>query len=147
MNDKLIIMLERKLNNELSAEEEIEFAGLLEENEDLQNEYNEQKKVKEVLKKMTLTNPSKEMWDRYWMNVYNRIERKFAWLVILIGSTMLLGFAALQVIEKLFADTQTPAIIKYGMFILVFGFLILIFSVIREKFSASKKDKYKEIQR
>ena len=147
MNEKLIILLERRLNNELSPEEEKEFNKLLEENEDLRNEYNEQKRIKEVLKKMTLTNPSKEMWDSYWMNVYNRIERKIAWFIILIGSTMLLGFAALQAVEKLFADTQAPIIVKYGIFILLFRFLILFFSVIREKFTALKKDKYKEIQR
>lgn len=147
MNEKLIILLERKLSNELSVEEEKEFSKYMEENDEFKNEYNEQMRIKEVLRKMTLTNPSKEIWDSYWMNVYNRLERKFAWFVILIGSTMLLGFATLQAVEKLIVDTKTPFIVKYGIFILVFGVLLLLFSVIREKFSASKTDKYKEIQR
>ena len=147
MNEKFIKLLERQLNNENSREESTEFFNMIDNDETLKNEYEEQKRIKEVLSKMNLSNPSKEIWDHYWMNIYNRIERKLAWILVIIGSTIMLGFVALQVVEQLFADNKAPILVKYGIFIFIFGLLVLLFSVIREKFASAKEDKYKEIQR
>lgn len=96
---------------------------------------------------MKLKNPSREVWDGYWMGVYNRIERGIAWVVISVGALIFFGYASYEMVNAFINDTQTPPFAKFGITLLVFGTLILIFSIFREKIFTSKKDKYKEIQR
>ncbi len=147
MNERFIYLLEKYFENGLSAEEESEFNSLLNSSKILKGEFEEQKKVKEVLNKMQLKNPSKEFWDGYWMNIYNRFERGAAWIAITIGAIIFFGFAAYEAVKSFIIDTQTPGLLKFGIGIMIFGLLVLVFSIIREKFSVYKKDKYKEIQR
>ncbi len=142
-----ILLVEKFLSNEISQEELSELNSLLESDEELKADFEEQKKIKEVLNKMELRNPSQEVWDSYWLNVYNRIERGVAWILISVASIILLSYAAIDAIDELLADTQTPAVIKYSIFALILGGVILFVSLIREKLFVRKKDKYKEIQR
>ncbi len=147
MHDKFILLLQKYLDNELTENEKKEFDELINTNEEFRKEFEEQKKVKEVLTKMKLKNPSKEFWDAYWTGLYNKIERGIAWIAISIGAIILIAYASIQAVKVFFGDMETPLIVKIGTVALVFGFLVLLFSVIREKFFVSKHDKYKEIQR
>lgn len=147
MDEKFITLQERYFEDELNAEEKTEFNNMLEANHDLKREFEEQKKIKEVLRKMKLKNPSREVWDGYWMGIYNRIERGIAWVVISIGALIFFGYASYEMVSAFINDTQTPPLAKFGIMLLVFGVLILIFSIIREKMFTSKRDKYKEVQR
>ena len=147
MEEKHVILIEKYLDNLLTEKEVKEFNELLIGDIDFKNLYNEQKRVREVLKAMELKRPGKEIWDDYWENTYNRLERGLGWLAVFLGSLILIGFASIKFVESLYVDTQTPLIIKIGVVSLVFGFLVLLFSVIRERFFTSNKDKYKEIRR
>ena len=147
MNEKFLILQEKYFDDELSADEKSEFNKMLETNADLKMEFEEQKRIKEVLRKMRLKNPSREVWDSYWMGIYNRIERGIAWVVISIGALIFFGYASYEMVNAFINDTQTPPLAKFGITLLIFGALILIFSIIREKIFTSKRDKYKEVQR
>ncbi len=147
MNERLIILQEKYFDDNLNAEESAEFKNMLESNAELKKEFEEQRRIKEVLRKMKLKNPSREVWDSYWMGIYNRIERGIAWVVISIGALIFFGYASFEVVNAFVNDTQTPPLAKLGITLLIFGALILIFSLIREKIFTSKIDKYKEVQR
>jgi hypothetical protein len=147
MNERFIILLEKHFENELTDLESQEFETLINSNAELKNEFEEQKRIKEVLRKMKLKNPSREEWDSYWMGVYNRIERGLAWIVISIGALIFFGYASYEVVNAFINDTNTPPLAKLGITLLIFGALILIFSLLREKIFTSKRDKYKEVQR
>ena len=147
MNERFIILMEKYFENELSEKEKAEFDSLLLNNLECRKEFEEQKRIKEVLNKMKLKNPSKEFWDGYWTNLYNKLERGIAWVAISIGALILIAYGSIQAVNQFFADKQTPLIVQIGTVALVFGFVVLIFSVIREKYFISKQDKYKEIQR
>ncbi len=146
MNERFIYLIEKYFDNELSIDEKTELNSLIQ-NEDLKNEFEEQKRVKEVLGKMKLKNPSVEVWDKYWVGVYNKLERGIAWLAVSVGFLILIIYGSIEVVEKFLAHTQTPGIIKFGISVLVIGGLILLFSVLREKFFTHTRDKYKEVQR
>ena len=62
MNERFIYLIEKCFDNELNVDEKTEL-NLLLQNKDLKNEFEEQKRVKEVLNKMKLKNPSVEVWD------------------------------------------------------------------------------------
>ena len=147
MNKRFIILLEKHFENNLTDLESQEFETLINSTTELKHEFEEQKKIKEVLKKMTLKNPSKEKWDGYWLGIYNRIERGIAWIAISIGAIIFFGYASIEAVNSFINDTQFPPIVKVGISILVFGALVLIFALLREKFFISKHDKYKEVQR
>jgi hypothetical protein len=147
MNEKFFYLLERYLRNELTAAEQSELDDIIRLNPELQSEINEQKKIKEVIKKMQLKNPPGEFWDKYWLGTYNRAERKLAWLLVIIGAVIVFTFAAIEAVDQFLKDMQTPLVVKIGIAVLTSGIVILLVSVIREKFSTYRKDQYKEIQR
>jgi hypothetical protein len=139
--------MEKYFDDELSTEEKTEFENLLENNSRLKEEFIEQKRIKEVLKKMKLKNPSKEVWDSYWMGIYNKIERGIAWVAVSIGALIFFGYVAYESVQAFISDTETPPLVKFGIGAFVFGILILLFSIVREKIFTVKRDNYKEIQR
>ncbi|MBT8381696.1 MAG: hypothetical protein KJO59_05010 [Ignavibacteria bacterium] len=147
MNDRFIILQEKYFDGMLTTEEKIEFDNLLKTNAEIKTEFEEQNRIKEVLRKMKLKNPSREVWDSYWMGIYNRIERGIAWVVISVGALIFFGYASYEAVNAFINDTQAPPLAKFGITLLIFGALILIFSIIREKIFTSKRDKYKEVQR
>ena len=79
-----IILIEKYFANSLTANEQLEFEKLLLTDLNFKNEFEEQLKIKEVLNQMKLKNPEKEIWDKYWLNTYNLLERRVAWLFVLI---------------------------------------------------------------
>lgn len=147
INEKFLILMEKYLENEINDSEKEELEKFLKEHPEFKTDLEEQKRIKEVLSKMNLKNPSEEIWDSYWENIYNKYERSFAWLFIFIGGIILIGYGSLEFAEAFLKDTETPPVIKYSTAALVFGFAVLLFSVIREKLFTRKHDKYKEIQR
>lgn len=147
MNERFIILLEKYLDKNIENQEEAELLNIISKDPLLKKELEEQKRVKEVLKKMSIKNPSKETWDSYWNGVYNHLERGVAWIAILIGAALLFGYAGLEAVDQFFNNSEAPLIIKIGTVALVLGITVLLFSVVREKYFTFKHDKYKEIQR
>ena len=147
MDEKFLILMEKYFEKEITPTEEKELFNLLNSSDKFKAEFEEQKKVKEVIAKMKLKDPSDKLWDGYWEGTYNRLERGIAWLAVFVGALFLIGFASVEFVNQFYADNNTPTIIKIGTVSLVFGLLVLLFSVIREKLFTYKNDKYKEIQR
>lgn len=147
MKERFIYLTERYFDKEITENENRELQSLLNSDDGLMQEFNEQKRIKEVLNKMKLKNPSKEFWDGYWESIYNKIERSIAWIFISIGAILVLTYASFEAVENFLVDTQTPEIVKYGIAGLFIGGIILLVSVIREKIFSMKKDKYKDIVR
>lgn len=121
--------------------------NLLTKDSQLKEEYEEQKRIKEVLSNMSLKNPSNEVWDNYWKNYHNKVERSIAWIFISIGVMVLFAFGVVEAVDNFFEDTNSPPIINFAVSVTVIGGVILIISVFREKFFVYRRDKYKEIQR
>jgi hypothetical protein len=147
IEERFTYLVEMYFENSLSAEEKNELDSLLLDNKDLKEEFEEQKRMKEVLNNMKLKSPGKELWDGYWESTYNRLERGLGWLAVFIGSLILIAYASIEMVEKFYSNTTTPIVIKIGIVAVLFGVLVLLFSVIREKFFTFKNDKYKEIKR
>lgn len=147
MEEKFFELVEKHLNNEISPGERNELNNIIEKNPTLKSELEEQVRIKEVLKKMTFKNPAKEVWDNYWLGIYNKIERGFAWIAVSVGALILIIYGAIEAVNAFMKDMQTPGIIKFGTAAVVVGILVLLFSVLREKIYTHKKDKYREVQR
>jgi hypothetical protein len=147
IEERFFKLAEKYLADELTADEKNELNSLLQKEPKLKVELEEQKKIKEVLNKMKLKNPAKEVWDGYWLGIYNKLERGIAWIAVSVGFIIVAVYGVIRAVENFFGDTQTPGIIKFGIAVLVIGIVILLFSVLREKIFTYRKDKYKEVQR
>lgn len=147
MNEREIYLMEMALDGELSPDEKKEFEKMINENSSIKNEFEEQKKIKGVLMKMSLKNPGKEFWDGYWLSIYNKIERGIAWILISISAIVIAVYGIIEAIQNLLSETNIPIFLKISIIVFVIGIAILIFSLLREKIATNKVDKYKEIQR
>lgn len=140
-------LLMRAVDGELSEEDQAEFDRLILSSPEFANEWQYYQKLKEVTQSMKLKSPPAEVWDRYWVHIYNRIERGIGWITFSIGSIILITYGLFKAVESVLADTQLAGIVKIGIFAVIAGLVILLVSVAREKLFVRKTDPYKEIQR
>ncbi len=135
------------LDGELSSVERTELEGMLSADESLRKEWERLKTVKEVTKTMTFREPPEEVWETYWVSIYNRAERSVGWLFVSLGAIVLFGWAGWHALDAILADAAIPPLIKIAIFVGALGGGILFFSVVREKWFARKSDAYKEVLR
>ncbi len=135
------------LDDELSSVERAELEKLLSADEGLRKEWERLKTVKEVTATMTFREPPEEVWETYWVTVYNRAERSLAWLFLSLGLTVLFAWAGWHAVDAILTDSQIPLLIKIAIFAAVLGGGVLFFSVVREKWFVRKHDAYKEVLR
>ncbi len=112
-----------------------------------QKEHEEMGKLEEVMKKMQLRKPHKEMWEVYWTSIYNRLERRIGWIFLSIGAMILLFFGGYKAVEGIIQDTSTPLLLKIGILTLLGGVVILLVSLLREQIFVYKRERYKEVEK
>ena len=92
--------------------------------------------------------PSDAELDRYWSNVYNRLERGLGWILFSLGAILLLCWGAFAAIEEMIQDPNVSMVIKIGVVALVAGLVVLFVSIARERLTMRKTDKYsREVER
>ena len=131
----------------LSEEEKKELGELTSKDNKVENELKEMDKLKEVIDMLEPVNPEKE-WEEYWSSLYNRLERGIGWIVFSIGAILTFTFFGLQLIKELIKDSRIALYAKIGLVALIVGLAILFVSVLRERITLSRTDKYsKEVKR
>ena len=87
--------------------------------------------------------------DGFWFATYNRIERKVAWALIIVGSSIILVYAlyelgksAYALLQDFFAKPSWELFLSLAGILVAFGLLILFVSVIREKLYVRRHDPY-----
>jgi hypothetical protein len=135
------------LDGELSADERRELDGVFDDHPEIRHEFAVLRRVKEVTGSMAYKEPPEEIWDRYWLSVFNRVERGIGWILISTGAVVLLAWGAWRWLEALWGDAGLPLFAKLAIMAVSVGLLVLCVSVIREKLFAYRRDPYKEIER
>jgi len=135
------------LDGELSASDHTELERLLDGDPALAAEWRQLKRVREVTKTMSMSEPSQEIWEGYWMGVYRRLERGIAWILVSIGAIVLLSWWAWEGLENLWRDQNLPILVRAGALAVIAGLVILLVSVVREKLVLRKTDPYKDVVR
>ena len=103
-------------------------------------------RLEEVLSHMRLKKPPRELWKTYWSSVYNKIERRFAWIIISIGAMVVLGFGIYELLEEFFKNPENSLVLKLGVSGLIIGGIILLVSILREQLFFRKNERYKEVE-
>ncbi len=135
------------LDQELSAEESTLIKQKIATDLQYQKCYNQLRKLKEVTGAMKFKILPDMYWDEYWQQVYNRLERGISWILISLGAIIVMTFALWTAATELLADQAIHPILKFGIFILIIGGVVLFVSILREKLMVRRVDKYKEVER
>jgi len=135
------------LDGELDDAEREDLDRRMAEDPELREEWDRMSAVKEATGRLRLRTPPDEVWDDYWQSVYNRAERGFAWIVVSVSAAVLLGWGAWRALEALLADRDVPIVLKVAVFGVVLGGIVLLVSVVREKWFTGRRDPYRGVQR
>ena len=132
-------------DNHLSEDQKRKIEEHVEQCEECRRELEEMGKFEEVMQKMELKQPPKEMWQVYWTSVYNRLERKIGWILLSIGAIIMLFFGGYKAVEGIIEDPTIPFVVKAGILAALGGLVILLVSVGRERIFVRKRERYKEV--
>ena len=130
--------LMRYIDGEMNAGEREDFRKHLETCESCRTMLEEMSALKEVTDTMKIAELPEAVWERYWNSIYNRVERSVAWFLFIIGTIILSGHSIYRVIT----DPGLHTIVGLGIVLTLVGFAILFLSVLREKITVNKEDRY-----
>ena len=131
------------LDNELIPEEIQELNTHLKRCSSCRKEFDEMKEISGKLTLPSFKEPEDEVLDKLWKSPYTRFTHNAGIFMVLTGYLCLFGYAFYEFI----INKKEAALPKVAMTALIIGFLILLFSVIRERMKTYKKDIYKEVNR
>jgi len=138
MSDEMRILLMGYLDGELDDEQRERVEQALASDPALAREYREMQQLQDLTAQLATDERTDAELEQFWGGVYNRLERRTAWLLMVAGVLMLVVVAA----WFFFADPGTPMPIKIGVAVAGVGALILLWSVWRERCRALPHDRY-----
>lgn len=135
------------LDQELTPEEQTRLGGHLSHCSECREELLHLKEVKGMVESMKEESFPDGFWDRYWLGIYNRLERGVAWVLVSAGAALLLAFGVFHFVQEVLLDPTVPWIARLGSGLLAAGLAVLLGSLIRERIHSWRRDPYKEVQR
>jgi predicted anti-sigma-YlaC factor YlaD len=135
------------LDQELTESDLLRVEQHLQECSDCPHELSGFRKLKEITQNMRLVMPDEKVWEAYWSNIYNRLERQIGWILVSIGSILLGAYLLYKVAVEAFLDASLPLIVRIGVIALLVGLCTLLVSVLRERIFLARRDKYERIKR
>ena len=140
-------LLMKAIDGELNSEEEKEFKHFTISFEECKKEWQELSKLSTLTGGIHMKLPEPEKWEQYWAHIYNRLERRIGWILFSIGLIILMATGGFYAIHGFLSNPLVPLPEKIGLAAFFLGSIVLIVSVIREKLTLRKSDKYKDIVR
>ena len=132
------INLMRFIDGEMDDHERAEFEAHIEGCETCRGLLRDFSMMKEVTGNMRVADLPEKVWEKYWTGVYNKLERSVAWFFFVIGSLILTLYGVYEAVTEPGMDS----IVRLGLILLLVGFAILLMSVVREKLTVNKSDRY-----
>lgn len=136
------------IDGELSDAQRRELESHLRDCEACARELGEFVAIKENLTMIKFKDPSDAELERYWGRVYNRLERGVGWILFSLGAIVVLSWGAFELLEEIVQDPNVSLVLKVGVVALVVGVVVLFVSLVRERLTVRKTDKYsREVER
>ena len=138
------ILLMGYLDGELSDADRARVEEALEKEPDLRRELEEMRRLKEITTGLGIDDKTDTELEAFWGGVYNQLERKTGWMLLLAGFLGLVAIGA----QLFFTSPDTHWMIKAGAGCCAAGSVLLIFSCWRERRRVLPHDRYhKEVHR
>jgi len=141
------LLMMRELDGEASPADKARLAEHLRSCAGCAGEYKRFGKVAALTAEVSMREVSNEEWDLYWRSVYNRLERGVAWILVSIGAVVALTYAGFSLVMYFVRNEEMALWAKAGVLVLALGVAWLFVSVVREKLTLRKTDKYRGVRR
>lgn len=141
------LLMMAALDDEIDEAGRRELDAALESNPEAAAEWQRFNHLQEVTRMTQIAQPPDAAFAGYWQDVYNRLERGTAWILISFGALIVGAWGLWHAVQDILADTTTPMPVKIGLFALLFGGLVLALSVAREKLTLRRTDPFKEVEK
>jgi len=133
----------RYLDGEMLPQERLEFEKHLEQCEACRRSFESFRELQSLTRRVKMKDQTDEFWDNYRKSLYRRLERKTAWVFIVVGAVMLVGYELYRAIVSFGKVTFEKA----ALVVFAVGALLLLVSVVRERIYQYRGDKYSKIDR
>jgi len=132
------------LDGELTADDRGRLEGHLASCGVCREEFGRMKRLVEATSGLRVDEPPEEVWETFMDGVYNRMERQTGWIVFIVGAAALAVFG----IYLFLVEPWGSALVKLLIATPVVGLAVVFISVLRERLSVAKTDRYsKEVER
>jgi len=135
------------LDNELNDQQRRAFEAHLASCSECTKEMGEFQRLKHMTDSMTLVEPEDRVWEQYWSNLYNRMERRAGWVLSSVAAIVLSIYFGFELIETIVTDPAVGVLMKAGLLALLGGLAILFVSVLRERVYFWSRDRYRDVRR
>lgn len=135
------------LDDELEPPERLSFEAHLRGCDECTQELEALRSMHQVTRSMKLKEFPDEVWDRFWDDTYNRLERNVGWILLSAGAIVLLAFGVYELLLHLLDDSIGPWWIRAATGLVCLGIATLFVSVVRERIFVRSNDPYREVKR
>ncbi len=136
--DEMRTLMTGYLDGELEPDEKARFEHYIEQHPEFKSEFKEMELLVDAASELEAETLPDEVWDTFLEDVYNRLERRTGWTLLILGATLLAFLGVYGFIVIPWATTQ----VKLLAAIPLAGLFILFGSVLRERLFILKTDKY-----
>ncbi|MEN8151055.1 MAG: zf-HC2 domain-containing protein [Planctomycetota bacterium] len=134
------------LDGELDEDDERAIEARLREDPELRRDEREFRRLKQLTDGIEFIEPTEAEWRQHWSFVYNRLERGIGWLLLSVGSLILLLTGAWYLLTDFFLDPEQPFLLRLGVGTAVAGGVFIGVSVARERIRIYRYDRYNEVE-
>ncbi|MFH1843986.1 MAG: hypothetical protein ABIF77_12340 [bacterium] len=135
------------VDGELETDQVTRVEAYLAANPEALAEIERLRRLQEVTDAMIIKEAPPEVWEQFWNNIYNQAERGIGWFALVLGAVIVGGFGLYHFVLSVVETPQMPWYLKGGIFVLCFGILLLLVSVIRERIFVRRQTRYKNVIR
>ncbi len=143
MEDYVINLICKVVDGTATPEEQKIMYELKEKDSEVQAEFDAQKKVAETFGFVGLPELDDSLRQQFISGVYNKLERKTGWILLIIGIVFVFGYGLYEFITK----PDINSVYQIGITGIIIGFGLLFCSVLRIRVKLRKHDKYKGVIR
>ena len=145
MNDCDLIRetLSAYLDGELTQQESQKVAVHLRDCQACREVHEDFRKMREDIKQLEFPQPSDEQWRTIMGGFAFKTTRGLGWLLWAAGLVILLAYGTYEFIR----DPSVHALERVGVLALILGLVLVFLTVLIERVSAFKTDKYKDVEK
>jgi len=93
------------------------------------------------------TSQNKDLQRMYRSSIIHSLVRKVGWILVFIGTLILLIYRGCKIVEDLVLDFSIAFFPKIGLLVVIGGFVILLISLIRFQLLSFRRERCEEQQR
>jgi anti-sigma factor RsiW len=132
------------LDNELGPDDRARLEALLARSPEARRELERLRVVVSASSGLSIQGPPDDVWDTFLDNVYNRVERRAGWTILIVGVAALAVYGGYQFVMGPWASAMQKTLVATPFA----GLGIVFVSVLRQRLFVAKTDRYsREVKR